>query len=128
MTLLDASVIVDALRAKDVQLMSKMNAVSGAVCGVTRAEIFAGARGLKDRAKLLTILDGFQQVSIPDTMWDEVGDVQAQLRAGGVTVPLADAVLTTVALALDVELWARDTDFNHIHRVLPALKLYRENP
>ena len=128
MTLLDASIIVDALRAKDLQLMGQMNSVGGPVCGVTRAEIFAGARGPKDRAKLLTILDGFQQVSIPDAMWDEVGDVQAQLRAGGVTVPLADAVLTTVALALDVELWARDTDFNHIQPILPALKLYRENP
>jgi hypothetical protein len=37
MTLLDASIIIDALRAKDIQLMRQMHSVGGAVCGVTRA-------------------------------------------------------------------------------------------
>jgi predicted nucleic acid-binding protein len=99
MTLLDASIIIDGLRAKDMQLMGTMNAAGGAVCGVTRAELLSGARGPNDRTRLLTILDGFQQVGIPEAMWDAVADLQAQLRAGGVTVPLADAALATVALA-----------------------------
>jgi predicted nucleic acid-binding protein len=128
MTLLDASVIIDALRTKDVQLMGRMNTADGAVCDITRAEILCGARDASDRAKLITILDGFQQVAIPEPMWDEIGNVQAQLRAAGVTVPLVDAVLATVALSLDVELWARDADFRHIQRVLPTLKLFIENP
>jgi predicted nucleic acid-binding protein len=128
MTLLDASIIIDALRAKDVQLMRRMGSVGGAVCGVTRAEILSGARGAKDRAKLVTILDGFQQVSLPDAMWDEIGDLQAQLRTAGVTVPLVDAVLAVVAKSLDVDIWARDTDFNNMQRVVPTIKLYREQP
>jgi predicted nucleic acid-binding protein len=128
MTLLDASVIIDGLRAKDMALLGEMNGVDGAVCGVTRAEILSGARGTNDRAKLVTILDGFQQVALAEAMWDEIGGVQAQLRAGGVTVPLVDAVLATVAISLDVEVWARDAHFNDMQRVLPALKLYRENP
>jgi predicted nucleic acid-binding protein len=53
MTLLDASIIIDVLRAKDVQLLRELVAVGGAVCGVTRAEILAGARGSKDRASFL---------------------------------------------------------------------------
>jgi predicted nucleic acid-binding protein len=128
MKLLDASVIIDGLRAKDLALLGQMNAVDGAICGVTRAEILGGARGSKDRANLVTILDGFQQVALAEAMWDEIGDVQAQLRAGGVTVPLVDAVIATVAISLDVEVWARDAHFNEIQRVLPALKLYHENP
>ena len=128
MTLLDASIIIDALREKDLHLMRRMHSVGGAVCGVTRAEILSGARGSKDRTKLLTILDGFQQVAFPDSMWDDVGDRLAQLRAGGVTAPLADTVLATAALALDVEVWARDNDFNNIQRVFPDLKLFVESP
>jgi predicted nucleic acid-binding protein len=126
MTLLDASIIIDGLRAKDMQLMGQMNAASGAVCGVTRAEVLSGARGANDRAKLLTILDGFQQVGIPESMWDSVGDLQAKLRAGGVTVPFADAALAAIAPSLDTEIWARDTDFTNMQRIVPALKLYRE--
>jgi predicted nucleic acid-binding protein len=128
MILLDASIIIDGLRAKDIQLLGRMNSADGAVCGVTRAEILSGARGQQDRTRLLTILDGFQQVAIPEAMWDEIGGVQAQLRVAGVTVPLADAVLASVGMSLDVEIWARDSDFNNMQRVLPALKLYRENP
>ena len=128
MTLLDASVIIHALRAKDVALMAQMNAAGGSVCGVTRAEILSGARGKNDRASLITILDGFQQVAISEAMWNEIGDLQAQLRTAGVTVPIVDAVLATIAISLDVEVWARDIHFNTMQRVLPALKLYSENP
>jgi len=128
MTLLDASIIIDGLRAKDMQLMGQMNAASGAVCRVTRAEVLSGVRGANDRVKLLTILDGFQQVGIPEAMWDAVGDLQSQLRAGGITVPLADATLAAIALALDAEIWARDTDFANMQRIVPALKLFREGP
>jgi predicted nucleic acid-binding protein len=127
MTLLDASIIIDSLRARNLQLLAKMKSVSGAVCGVMRAEILSGARGPHDRLRLTTILDGFHQVAIPDVMWDQVGDVQSQLRASGVTVPLADALLTTIALAIGKEVWARDVHFPNIQQVLPALKLYRES-
>lgn len=128
MTLLDASILVDFLRTKDTQLLAQMQAVSGAVCGVTRAEILSGARGLKDRANLAVILDSFQQVSIPNAMWDTIGDLQSQLRSGGLTVPLADAVVAAVALALDAEAWARDAHFPNMQKILPALKLYVESP
>lgn len=123
MTLLDASIIIDGLRARDMRLLERMRSVGGAVCGVTRAEILSGARGYDDRQRLLTILDGFQQVAIPEPLWDGVGETQAQLRAGGVTVPLADAVLVTVALMLGVEVWANDSHFSQIQRILPTLRL-----
>jgi hypothetical protein len=61
-------------------------------------------------------------------MWDEVGLVQSQLRTGGVTVALADAVLTVVALALDDEIWTRDLDFHNVQRIVPALKLHQDKP
>jgi predicted nucleic acid-binding protein len=128
MILLDASTIIDGLRAKDLALLSRMQSVGGAVCGITRAEILSGARGFNDRTALCTILDGFQQIAVPESLWDEVGNMLSELRRKGVTVPLADAVLGTVAMSLNLEIWARNSDFNHMQGVLPALKLYQENP
>jgi predicted nucleic acid-binding protein len=124
--LLDASIIIHALRGKDLQLLGQMRLLGGAVCGITRAEVLSGARNAQDQMRLVTILDAFQQVAIPDALWDEVGFIQAQLRAGGVTVALVDAVLAAVALALDEEIWARDIDFQHVQRLFPTLKLYQE--
>jgi predicted nucleic acid-binding protein len=128
MILLDASIIIDGLRAKDAHLINQLIAIGGAISGPTRAEVLSGARSANDRTRLLTVLDAFQQVSIPDAIWDTVGDLQSQLRLSGVTVPLVDAVLAAVALSLNVEIWARDADFYHLQRVIPALKLYAESP
>ncbi len=126
MILLDASIIIDGLRNKDMTLLNQLHAVGGAVCGVTRAEVLSGARGPEDRAKLVTMLDAFAQLRLPPDLWDEVGDVQAQLRRNGVTAPFADTLLVAAALAVDAEIWARDADFNRIQRVFPQLKLYSE--
>ncbi len=128
MILLDASIIIDALRAKDVAFLAQMKSADGAVCGVTRAEILGGACSPQDRLSLLTILDGFKQVAIPQAMWDDIGNIRAELRANGITVPLADVVLSAVAISLDIEVWARDADFLNMQKVLTTLKLYRENP
>ena len=128
MTNLDASIIIDGLRAKDMRLFGEMKSVGGAVCGVTRAEVLSGARDTEDREKLLTILDGFQQVTLPDSLWNEVGEILSNLRRSGLAVPLADAVLTTVSISLGIEVWARDAHFQAIQQRIPALKLYRETP
>lgn len=128
MILLDASIIIDGIRAKELQLLEQMVQLSGAVCGVTRAEILSGTRVKKDHQKLLTILDGFQQVLIPESLWDAVGETQAHLRSKGLTVPMADAILATISIRLDIEVWARDSHFPAMKKLLPALKLYEEAP
>jgi predicted nucleic acid-binding protein len=123
MTLLDASIIIDGLRCKDLHLVEEMRSISGVICGVTRAEVLSGARSAQDHAKLLIILNGFGQVAIPESMWDAIGQTQARLRSHGLTVPLADAILVTVALSLGAEVWTRDAHFSAIQKLIPTLRL-----
>ncbi len=47
MILLDASTIIDALRAKDITFLAQMKSADGAVCGITRAEILGGAQSAR---------------------------------------------------------------------------------
>ncbi len=56
------------------------------------------------------------------------GDNLSALRAGGVTIPFADAVIATLAIVNDLELWTRDAPFAHVQRILPAMKLFAEPP
>lgn len=128
MTLLDASVIIDVLRDKDWSLLGKMKMAGGAVCGVTRAEVLAGARGQNDRSRLVTLLDEFQQAALPDALWDEAGNAAAELRRRGVTVPLIDVAIMVTAVTMDCELWARDAHFRAMQVVFPKLRLYAEAP
>jgi predicted nucleic acid-binding protein len=128
MILVDAAVLIAYQRTADPKLAGLFRSLPVAICGVTRAEILHGARNPSDRQQLLILLNAFQQVSIPDALWDAVGENLATLRAAGVTVPFPDVVLTTVALANGMELWTRDQHFTLIRGVLPSLKLFQEPP
>lgn len=128
MILVDSSVIIDYQRTADRKLDTLFRSLPVAICGITRAELRYGARNLADRGNLIVLLNTFQQVAMADAMWDVVGDHLAALRTSGVTVPFPDVVIATVAIENDIELWTRDTQFQLIQTVLPALKLFVEPP
>ncbi len=128
MILVDTSVLIDYARRWDAKLAALVPLLPLVVCGVVRAELLAGARDLRHRAQLLMLLNSFLPMPIPDSIWDTVGDNLNALRTSGVTIPFADAIIATVAIVNDIELWARDAHFTLVQRVLPALKLFAEPP
>lgn len=128
MILVDTGVLIDFLRTKEPKLDRLFRTEPVAVCGVTRAEILAGARGAKDRQRLLQFLGTFQQVLSPEPCWDLVGDNLAALYARGITVPFPDAVIATLGIENDIEVWSRDPHFPAMQTILTALKLYQEPP
>jgi predicted nucleic acid-binding protein len=111
MILLDSSVVIDLFRAQDDRILDVILEHDAAICGITRAEVLYGARDANHRVKLIAALDLFQYLALPETIWDQVGDNLAALRTSGVTVPLADAIVATVAMMNNVELWCRDQHF-----------------
>jgi predicted nucleic acid-binding protein len=128
MILVDTGVLIDYLRTKDPKLDRLFRAEEVAICGVTHAEVFAGARSAKDRQRLLRFLGRFHQVLTPESCWDVIGDNLAALYARGVTVPFPDAVIATLGIENDIEVWARDPHFRTKQQVLPRLKLFQEPP
>lgn len=128
MILVDTSVLIGYARGRDFKLAALVPLLPLAVCGVVRAEMLAGARDLRHRAQLLMLLNSFPPMPIPDSIWDTLGDNLNTLRAGGVTIPFADAIIATVAIVNDIDLWTRDAHFTLVQGVLPALKLFAEPP
>ena len=128
MILIDTSVLIDYLRSKDAASWTKIQVHDSAICGIVRAEILAGARSPGDRARLVLMLDSLPQASTSELVWNSVGDNAAQLRAQGVNIPLADIVISTLAITHNVELWTRDAHFTNVQRVLPSLRLFPEPP
>jgi predicted nucleic acid-binding protein len=128
MILVDSGVLIDFLRTKDADLAALFRSLPVAVCGATRAEIFCGARSSADRQRLAVFLSPFQQVSIADSLWDALGDNLAALRASGITVPLADAIIATVGIENNIEVWTRDPHFRKMQQVLSRLRLFHELP
>ena len=128
MILVDTSVVIPYLRGTDPKIDDLFRTLPVAVCGITHAELLHGVRSRAERTRTLTVLAAFTRVPIPDSIWNTVGDNLNALRAGGVTIPFADAVIATVAIVNDIELWTRDAHFTLVQGVLPSLKLFTEPP
>ena len=128
MILTDTSVVIDFLRTGDPKMRQVFVTFDAAVCGVTRAEVLHGTRDPADFQRLVAALNAFQQVPLPESLWDIAGQNLAGLRAAGVSVPFGDAVIATVSLENNLELWTRDTQFGMIQKVLPQLRLFQEPP
>jgi predicted nucleic acid-binding protein len=128
MILLDTSIMIAQLCAADIRLLSLFKRHRGAVCGVTRAEVLYGVRSPADKVRFLNALDALPQTAIPETLWDEVGLNLAHLRTNGRPMPITDVVVASLAMYLDVELWARDQHFPAMQLLLPRLRLFPEPP
>jgi len=128
MILADTRVIVAFLRSNDRRLLNLFTTHGVAICGVTRAEVLYGVRSTADKSRFVSLLNALPQASIPDALWDHAGLNLAALRTAGYPLPVTDVVIATLAIQLDVELWAYDQHFEIIQNVIPALRLFQEPP
>jgi len=126
MILLDTSVFVDFLRAKDTRLRAIFVTAGATLCGVVRAEILNGATDPVNAARLSAALNALPQVPVTDAAWDMAGRTLSSLRWVGLCAGFADALIAATAVENDLELWTRDKFFTRIQSVLPALKLFAE--
>ena len=111
MTMLETSVLIGYLRTKDAALWSLIQSQAPVICGLTRAEVLAGARNPADRARLLITLNSFGQLTFVEGWWENIGDNAALLRSKGVVVPMSDIVIASIAIAANHDLWTRDRHF-----------------
>lgn len=128
MILVDTSVVIAQLQTGDPRILALFKAHDAAICGLTRAEVLYGVRSQADLVRFIATLNSLTHVSIPDSLWDDVGLNLARLRKAGISVPLADAAIATLAIHLDVEVWARDKHFLLMQSAISHLRLFLEPP
>jgi predicted nucleic acid-binding protein len=128
MILADTSVVIDWLRSPSTRLLGIISTFAPAICGVTVAEVFAGARTAGELAHYPAALSVFGKVPIPLDIWERVGQNLFACRRHGITVPLADAIIATVTIDNNLELWTYDSHFTLMQAALPALRLFVEPP
>jgi predicted nucleic acid-binding protein len=128
MVLADTSIVIAHYRNPTVRVQHLIAAHTPVVCGMTVAEVYAGARTPSEAAHCAAVVGLFGRVVTPEDVWETVGLNQALLRSGGLTVPLSDTMIATIAITQDLELWTYDGHFALMQRLLPALKLFQEPP
>jgi predicted nucleic acid-binding protein len=128
MILTDTSVVIDWLRSPNTRLYGIISTYAAAICGVTVAEVFAGARTTAELTHYRVALTVFGNVPVPLDIWERVGQNLFACRRMGITVPLADAIIATVAIDNSLELWTYGIHFALMQAALPALQLFVEPP
>ena len=83
------------------------------LCRPVTAEL---RRGLSStgRAKALQLMRGCHSLPDPPDLWEEAGDLGYLLGRRGVTVKTLDLLIAAIALAHDIPILTRDSDFAHI--------------
>ena len=128
MILLDSTVVIEYLRAPTGRLRTLFQQFNPLVSGVTRAEVLHGARDSVHLQRLTTAVDQLAQHPIHSDIWDDLGTNLCLLRLRGITVPFPDAIIATLALRDDMEVWTYDNHFRVMQSVLKNLRVFHEPP
>ena len=130
MYLVDTSVWVSYLRAGPIGPLAELevlleNPLACGICDQILMEILQGARDESAFRKLGRYFGGQRLYRFADPTHShmEAARLYLRCRRGGVTVRSAlDCLIAQCALEHDLTLLHADRDFEHINRVLPALK------
>lgn len=128
MILAETTVVIGFLKAPTPRMLQIIHDHQAAICGVTIAEVYAGARSVTDFARYDVSLALFGSVPVALDIWPRLGRNIAALGANGVTASFPDILIATVAIDLDLELWHNDHHFPLIQTVLPQLKFFQVPP
>jgi len=124
MILVDTNIIVDFWKNTTDELKNIFISEDIYICGITKAELLYGARNESEFRKIKNALEYFSEVEIDIDIWDELGRNLFLLKTNGLTVPFQDALLATVALKNNLQIWTNDKHFNFIRLILSDLQLY----
>ena len=123
--LADSNILVDFWKKPTEDMSQIFKREDIFVCGVVRAELLWGAVSDRNFRKLRETLDDFQYVGMKAEDWDLLGKNLYLLGTHGITVPLADVLISTIAINHDLTVWTNDKHFRLIQSVLHGLKLLK---
>ena len=124
--LIDTSIWIDYFKGQDKNILEKVKdlvvSLRAVLCGVVLSELLSGIRETRDRETLKGIVDAIDYIEVSKSTWVQAGETFSKLRQRGLTIPLSDLVVSSLARENDYELWSCDSHFDCI----PGLKRFRQ--
>jgi predicted nucleic acid-binding protein len=90
------------------------------ITGPVITELIQGLKTETEKESFITSLDSLPRLKITDQDWFYAGNFGAQLRSKGITVPLADLIIYTVARNNNCSICTLDKHFKEISTTLGA--------
>ena len=89
-------------------------------CGMVMFEVLQGIKSEGEKSKILTLLAGLPYVEMTKALWQRAAVLSASLKKSGVSLPLSDIFIATIAIENDLPVFTLDNHFAQI----PNLKLH----
>jgi len=122
-TLADTTVWIEFFRGKSkvadlIEMLLTENAVC--TCGVVMFELLQGIKSEGEKNKILSILATLPYFEMTQKLWRSAAEVSLSLKKHGVSLPLSDIFIATIAVENDLSIYTLDNHFTQI----PNLKLH----
>lgn len=88
-------------------------------CGVIVAELLQGCRTQKEQGVIRDHFASLHYLSWPEPSWVALGEMSAELRRHGLTIPIMDLMITWLAINQGSIVLHRDKHFDLMARHLP---------
>ena len=126
MILVDTSVIITFWRSPTEKLRLLFEKHHIVISGITRSELLHGAKNNIDFVCIEEALNSLEELDIDKKIWHQLGKILFRLRCKGIKVPFQDALIATLAIANNCQLWTYDNHYKLISKVISELELFNE--
>lgn len=127
LVLIDTSVWIDFFKFQTGQLGSEVTQLIdnnlAAITGVVMAELLQGLKTETESKRLERLLPSIHYLKTEERDWINAGQLSQQLRTKGVTLPLTDILIVTIAQRYAVSILTIDKHFQHL-----PVSLYKWSP
>lgn len=124
MVIADTSVWIEYFKGGEERVRATLRglirAEQAVLVGVVLAELLQGCRSSKEADTVLSTLAGLRFLETTFSTWKRTGELSASLRRKGVTLPLSDLLIATLATEHRCQVYTLDPHFEQI----PGLALH----
>lgn len=96
------------------QVSALIEAERAALTGVVAAELLQGIKSDKEQKTVDFLIDSIAYLDTLERDWRDAGLTLQKLRGQGITVPLTDALIATVAVRRQAQVLTIDRHFRHL--------------
>lgn len=125
--LADTNIIIDYWKPASSEIYERLDNIfisnDVIIPGVVRAELLHGSRSEKNQKEIHSNLSEFDTLNLEGEDWETLGDQLYEYRKHGVTIPISDAIIASIALAYGIVVWSRDEHFKMMKNVIPELQV-----
>ena len=105
------------------ELVTLIEAERVVTTGIILAELLQGVRNQGEATRVSELLSALESYEMTNALWIKAGNLSANLRRKGATLPLSDIAIATLAIHNNAEVLTIDKHFDKI----PGLRLFPKN-